>query len=130
MVFFFNLPHSLLIELMTLNKTCALKYLDAEDKEPDRYTHVLLDNRVIEHPYYQDLLIESLSVDNHTIKITSLSYSYTKNSNGKFRNLAADSNKTYVEWVYSIADFIKDIIIDFFGGVASGAENERNLATS
>ena len=124
MVFFFNLPHSLLIELMTPNKTCALKYLDAEDKEPDRYAHVVLDNRATEHPYYQDLLVGPLPVDNHTTKITPLNYSYNKNSNGKVRNLAADSKKMYTEWIYPIADSIKDITIDLFGGVASGAKND------
>ncbi|KAI9729144.1 MAG: hypothetical protein M1834_007051 [Cirrosporium novae-zelandiae] len=116
---------SLLIELMLPNKTDALGYIDGNGTAPGRYAHVVLDHRATDDPYYADLLVGPLPVNNFTTKYEALTYPYTKKAGGRVRNLDADGDDTlYSQWIYKISDSIKDITLDLWGGTALGLDND------
>lgn len=109
---------------MPPNKSLALDYMDGDGPEPDRYAHVLLDMRATVDPYFQDMLVGPLPVTNSTT-YAPLSYIYTKQSDGKIRNIAADDSVAlYDDWLYVIGAQVADITMDLWGGSATGLDND------
>ncbi|RDW88702.1 putative copper amine oxidase [Coleophoma cylindrospora] len=114
----------LLVELMEPNKTDVISYLDGNGTAPSRYAHVVLDHRASVDPYYQDLLVGPLPVSNVTTRMQPLTYPYTRQTEGKIRNLDADSNTLYSEWLYKVSASILDITLDLFNGSVLGLDND------
>ena len=112
---------SLLVELMQPNKTDVLPYLAGQGPAPDRYAHVLLDNRATVNPTYQDILVGPLPINNKTTKWQPLTYPFTKKSGGKIRNLDADGDVTlYENWLFPISNEIADIQRELWNGTCLG----------
>jgi len=109
---------------MRPNKSDALAYMDGGAEAPVLYAHAVIDFRATENPYYQDILVGPLPVDNATIKWEPLEYTCTKKDNGKVRNLDADSDRVYSEWLYPISASISDITLDLWNGTAMGMDND------
>lgn len=80
----------LLVELMVPNKTDVLAYIDGNCQMPTRYAHVVLDHRASTDPYYADILVGPLPVQNGTTTWQPLEYPYTRKTQGRIRNLDAD----------------------------------------
>ncbi|KAK4208151.1 copper amine oxidase [Rhypophila decipiens] len=114
-----------LVEAMWPNKTDALAYVDGTAAPPTKYAHVLLNNRATETPYYADILVGPLPIDNKTASWEPLTYPYNKNTgDGKVRNLVADSESFYTEWVYKLGAEIADITLDLWNATVMGLEND------
>jgi primary-amine oxidase len=118
----------MLVELMTPNKTDVLAFLDGvTEHPPPRYAHVTLDHRASEDPYYADILVGPLPLQNGTNGSATwqpLTHPYTKQNGGKVRNLDADSDTLYSEWLYVISASVADITIDLWNGTALGLDND------
>ncbi|KAF1987640.1 putative membrane copper amine oxidase [Aulographum hederae CBS 113979] len=143
----------LLVELMLPNKTDVLPYLDGNGPEPTRYAHVVLDHRATTEPYYADLLVGPLPIQEgqggggghgdygghgghnwtHGYKRQSsavttwepLTYPYTRKTAGRIRNLGADDDVAlYDDWLYVVCADILDITLDLWGGSCLGLEND------
>lgn len=114
----------LLVELMVPNKTEVLPYLDGNASAPTRWAHVVLDERATLDPVYQDILVGPLPVTNGSTFWQPLEYPYTRKTDGKIRNLDADSDTLYSEWLLKIGASIKDITLDLWGGTAMGLDND------
>ncbi|KAK3690111.1 amine oxidase catalytic domain-containing protein [Podospora appendiculata] len=113
-----------LIEAMWPNKTDAISYIDGNATTPTKYAHVVLNFRATENPYYADILVGPLPIDNKTATWEPLTYPYTKQSGGHVRNLDADSDLLYSEWIYPISASIADITLDLWNGTALGLDND------
>ncbi|KAK0648916.1 copper amine oxidase [Cercophora newfieldiana] len=113
-----------LVEAMWPNKTDAINYLDADGPAPTKYAHVLLNNRATEDAHYADILVGPLPVDNATTSWSPLAFPYNKGSGGTVRNLDADQDALYEEWIYPIAASISDITLDLWNGTAMGLDND------
>ncbi len=109
---------STLVELMRPNKSDVLPYLHGTGAAPSRYARVLVSNRTTNDPFFQDLLVGPLPVDNKTTKWRPLTHSYTSKSRGQVRNLDADTGMVYSEWIYPIADSIENITLDLWNATA------------
>lgn len=115
----------LLVELMQPNKSDALSYIDGSGPPPARYAHVVIDHRASEDPYYGDILVGPLPVQNGTTTWQPLTWPYTKQNGGRVRNLDADSDETlYSSWLYKISASVADITLDLWGGTALGMDND------
>jgi primary-amine oxidase len=113
------------VEALRPNKTDALKYLDKNGTAPTRYAHVLLDNRASVEPCYADIIVGPLPIDNKTAYWAPLTYPYNKKSSpGKVRNLEADDEALYTEWLYIIGASVADITLDLWNGTAMGLDND------
>ena len=113
---------------MQPNKSDALAYLDGGAAAPERYAHVVLDNRATVNPTYQDILVGPLPVNNKTTSWQPLTYPFTKQSGGKIRNLDADSDVTlYQDWLYKISAEIVDIQRELWNGTCLGMVREPSL---
>lgn len=112
------------IELLQPNKTDALNYLDGNGTAPTRYAHVVLDHRDSVDPYYQDIQVGPLPIVNGTAVWSPLEYLHTRKTKGRVRNLDADSETLYSEWIYKISATISDITLDLWEGTALGLEND------
>ncbi|KAH8888326.1 putative membrane copper amine oxidase [Thozetella sp. PMI_491] len=113
-----------LIELLRPNKTDALAYIDSGSSTPTRYAHIVLDNRASEEPTYADIVVGPLPIDNTTTKWEPLTYPFTKKNNGRVRNLDADSDALYTDWLNVISTSVADITLDLWGAAAYGLEND------
>ena len=114
----------LLVELMIPNKTDALGYIDGLGRAPTRYAHVVLDIRATEEPLYKDILVGPIPVRNGTTKWQPLEYPYTRKTGGTVRNLDADADKLYTDWLYKITCPMRDITMALWGGSACGYAND------
>ena len=106
------------------NKTDALAYLDLNATAPTKYAHVVLNNKATEDTHYADILVGPLPIDNVTTTWEPLSYPFTKKSGGTVRNLDADSDTLYVDWIYPISASIEDITLDLWNASALGLKND------
>jgi primary-amine oxidase len=109
---------------MIPNKTDALMYVDGSSSPPDRYAHVVLDNRATEDAHYQDILVGPLPVIVGTTAWSPLQYTFTRKTKGKVRNLDADADTLYDEWLNPIGASVADITMDLWGGAAAGLDND------
>ncbi|KAK2007417.1 amine oxidase catalytic domain-containing protein [Colletotrichum eremochloae] len=111
-----------LIELLTPNKTDAVTYLQG-GAAPKRYAHVVLDVRATLEPYYQDMTVGPLPINNMT---TWKPYDYilTRKTDGKVPNLAADTLVVLNEWIPPIGASVADITLDLWNGTATGLDND------
>lgn len=109
---------------MAPNKSDALAYLSGSSAAPPRFAHVRLDQRATLEPYYGDILVGPLPVVNGTTTWTPLEYSTTRKTAGRVRNLDADSDTVYSDWLYKIGADIADITMDLWGGMAVGGDND------
>lgn len=114
----------LLVELQIPNKTDVVAHIDGGGAAPERWAHVVLDYRATTEPYYQDLLVGPLPLNDATVTIQPLEYPYTRKTEGKVRNLDADSETLYAAWLYLIGASVADITQDLWGGQAVGADND------
>lgn len=114
----------LLVELMQPNKTEALAYMDGEGAPPLRYAHVLLNLRLTDEPVYADILVGPLPIKNGTTAWQPLEYPFTRKSGGHVRNLDADIEAVFSEFVYGTSASISDITMDLWGGTALGRDND------
>ncbi|KAK9794237.1 putative Amine oxidase catalytic domain-containing protein [Seiridium cardinale] len=114
----------LLVELQIPNKTDVISHIDGGGAAPERWAHVVLDYRATTEPYYQDLLVGPLPLNNATASIQPLEYPYTRKTEGKIRNLDADSETLSSEWIYQIGASVADITQDLWGGQAVGLDND------
>ncbi|KUL83286.1 hypothetical protein ZTR_09131 [Talaromyces verruculosus] len=112
-----------LVELMRPNKTDVLRYLDHNGPAPSRYAHVVLDNRASINPTFADILVGPLPITNHSIWVP-LEFPYTRQCQGQVRNLNADYDTIYSEWLYKISASIADITTELFNGTALGLDND------
>lgn len=80
----------MLVELMNPNKSDVLSYIDGSGLPPTRYAHVVLDYRASVNPYYADIIVGPLPVQNGSTTWQSLEYPYTRKTSGRVRNLDAD----------------------------------------
>lgn len=115
---------SALIELLQPNKTDALTYLDGDSSPPTRNAHVILAVSSVDEPYYADLIVGPLPAVEGTTTWSPLEYMYTKKAGGRVRNLEADYETLYTEWVSVITASVADITEDLIGGSATGSEND------
>ncbi|KAK3076679.1 hypothetical protein LTS18_012353, partial [Coniosporium uncinatum] len=53
-----------------------------------------------------------------------LEYPYTRKTGGMIRNLEADSDSLYSDWLYVVSASILDITLDLWGGSALGLDND------
>ncbi|PYH29045.1 membrane copper amine oxidase [Aspergillus neoniger CBS 115656] len=114
-----------LVELMRPNKSDVLLYLDHDHPPPTRYAHVVLDVRATLDPCYAEILVGPLPItDKSTTTWVPLEYPYTRKTQGRIRNLDADHDTIYSEWLYKISASIVDITLDLFNGTALGLDND------
>src|SRR3569833_591977 len=105
---------------MRPNKSDVLAYMDGSGAAPTRYAHVLLSNRTTEHPYFQDLLVGPLPIDNKTTRWQPLEFPYTKQNKGKVRQLEADMGLLYSQWLTPISQSIANITHDLWNITPTG----------
>lgn len=113
-----------MVELLKPNKTEVIKYIDGDASAPTRYAHVVIDHRATEDPYYQDLIVGPLPVDNTSTTWEALDYPFTRKTGGRVRNLDADRDTLYSELLYPISASIADITLDLWNGTALGLDND------
>lgn len=101
-----------------------MAHIDGGAAAPERWAHVILDYRATEDPYYQDLLVGPLPLNSETVTIQPLEYPLTRKTEGKVRNLEADSETLYSEWLYKIGAQVADITQDLWGAQATGQDND------
>jgi len=106
------------------NKTDALAYIDCKAAPPVKYAHVLLNNRATETPYYSDIIVGPLPIDNATATWEPLTYPFNKNSGGTVRNLLADEDVYYPEWAFKLGADIADITLDLWNATVMGLDND------
>ncbi|RMX72312.1 hypothetical protein D0869_14743, partial [Hortaea werneckii] len=99
----------LLVELMVPNKTDILAYIDGNATAPARYAHAVLDIRATEEPTYTDILVGPIPVVNGTTTWQPLEYPYTRKTGGSIRNLDADSDSLYSEYIYKTLRWISGV---------------------
>ncbi|KAL5604892.1 hypothetical protein BROUX41_001777 [Berkeleyomyces rouxiae] len=115
----------ILVETLAPNKSDALSYIDGNSTAPVKYAHAVLDYRASENPYYQDIVIGPIPVRNGTTTWAPLTFPYTKQNEGRVRNLDADSDDIlYSEWLYKIGASISDITLDLWNGTVMGLDND------
>lgn len=122
---FSNTSSSVLVEAIQPNKTDALAYLDGNSTSPTKWAKVILDMRATDEPYFQDIMVGPVPVNNATTTWTPLTYPLTKKNDGKVRNLGADDDDAlYSEWLYPISATIADITLDLWNATALGLDND------
>lgn len=113
------------MEAVSPNKSDALAYLDGNSAAPLKFAKVLLDIRATDEPYYQDIIVGPIPLDNATATWTPLTYPLTRKTEGKVRNLDADGDDAlYNDWIYPITRSIADITLDLWGATALGLAND------
>jgi hypothetical protein len=85
---------------------------------------VIIDHRASLEPYLQDLLVGPLPLKNSTTTYESLTYPYTRKTEGRVRNLEADQDVLFYEWVYNHTASILDITLDLWNGSILGLDND------
>jgi primary-amine oxidase len=114
----------LLVEIMPPNKTDVVSYLDDNGPAPARYAHVIIDHQATLEPYYQDLLVGPLPLNNATVTYESLTYPYTRKTEGRVRNIVADQNVVFYEWIFNQTASLLDITLDLWNGSMLGLAND------
>jgi primary-amine oxidase len=114
----------LMVEIMPPNKTDVVSYLDGHGVAPARYAHVIIDQRATLEPYYQDLLVGPLPLNNSTVKYESLTYTYTRKTEGRVRNIDADQDVLFYEWIFNQTASLLDVTLHLWNGSMLGLENE------
>lgn len=115
----------MLIEAIQPNKSDVLSYIDGSSSTPPKWAKAILDMRAFEEPYYQEIMVGPLPINNSTTTWTPLTYGLTKDNAGKVRNLDADSESTlYTDWIYPISASVADITLDLWNGTALGLDND------
>lgn len=72
----------------------------------------------------QDIIVGPLPVNNATTDWRPLEYPFTNKDKGKVRNLDADIDRLYSDWVYPIGDSIRNITLDLWNTTTgSGPSN-------
>ncbi len=115
---------------MRPNKSDVLDYLDgkAVTAAPPRFAHVMISNTTTNEPYYQDLLVGPLPVDNKTTRWQPLTYPYTKKGGeGKVRDILADSEQVYLQWLIPIGLSLANVTKDLWNITLLGANNAPNI---
>lgn len=113
------------MEAIQPNKTDALAYLTGESTVPTKWAKVVLDMRATDEPYYQDIMVGPIPLDNSTTTWTPLTYPLTRKTEGKVRNLGADTDDAlYTDWIYPITRSIADITLDLWNASALGLAND------
>ncbi|KAI4601929.1 hypothetical protein KJ359_010795 [Pestalotiopsis sp. 9143b] len=113
-----------LVELQVPNKTDVLAHIDGGAAAPARYAHVVLDNRATVDPYFQDLLVGPLPIDNATTTYQPLEFPLTRKTSGKIRNIAADEARLYPDWLWVVGASVADITRDLWNATALGLDND------
>lgn len=114
-----------LVEAIEPNKTDALAYLDGDAAVPTKWAKVVLDMRATDEPYFQDIIVGPIPLNNATATWTPLTYPLTRKTEGKVRNLEADDEDAlYTDWIYPITRSIADITLDLWGAAAYGLDND------
>ncbi len=113
-----------LVEALRPNKSDVLPYMDGDAEPPVRYARAVLSFGATEEPYYQDIMVGPLPIDNKTTTWAPLEYPLTRKTGGKVRNLDADGDRLYSDWLYVISASIADITLDLWDGTALGLEND------
>ncbi|KAK3384889.1 copper amine oxidase [Podospora didyma] len=114
-----------LVEALWPNKTDALGFIDGNATAPTKYAHVIINNRATDAPYYTDIQVGPLPLDNTTASWVPLTYPYNKqNEPGKVRNLDADQEAMYSEWLYVHSATVADITLELWNGTAMGLDND------
>jgi primary-amine oxidase len=106
------------------NKSDVLAYIDGSAAPPVQYAHVVLDVRATVNPYFADIMVGPLPVDNKTTTWKPLTYPYTKKNGGKVRNLGADDDEALIAWLGGIGASVADITMELWGVQAVGSEND------
>ncbi|KAG8156734.1 hypothetical protein KVR01_013339 [Diaporthe batatas] len=114
----------ILVEAIQPNKTEALSYIDGDASPPAKWAKAILNMRAFEDPYYQEIMIGPLPINNSTTTWSPLTYPLTKSNGGKVRNLDADSEKLFTEWILPITTSIADITLDLWNGTVLGLDND------
>ncbi|KAH7144289.1 copper amine oxidase [Dactylonectria estremocensis] len=114
----------LLVELMRPNKSEALSYVDDSGVLPTRYARAVISHQADENLYFQDILVGPLPVVNGTTTWAPLEYPFTRKTGGKIRNLDADSDALYGEWLHQVSSTVADITLDLWNATALGLEND------
>lgn len=92
---------------------------------PTKWAKVVLDMRATDEPYFQEIMVGPVPLDNATTTWTPLTYPLTKKNDGKVRNLGADDDDAlYTDWLYPISASIADITLDLWNGTALGLDND------
>ncbi|KAK3989769.1 putative copper amine oxidase [Cladorrhinum sp. PSN332] len=113
-----------LVEAMWPNKTDALSYIDGAAQPPTKYAHVVLNNRAVEDAHYADIIVGPLPIDNATATWEPLTFPWTKQNGGKVRNLDADTETLYSQWLHKIGASVADITLDLWNATGMGLEND------
>ncbi|KAJ5139695.1 membrane copper amine oxidase, partial [Penicillium atrosanguineum] len=113
-----------LVELMQPNKSHALEFIDRGGKAPSRYAHVVIDHRATIQPYYADILVGPLPIVNGTTQWVPLEYPYTRKTNGRVRNIEADDDLIYSDWLLDISRSVSDITLSLWNATYLGLDND------
>lgn len=105
------------------NKTDVLTYIDQNGPAPTRFAHVVIAHRSSLNPYYADIIVGPLPVQNGTTQWKYLEYPYTRKTQGQVRNLDANEN-TLLEWLFSFTASLSDVTIALWNGTALGLQND------
>lgn len=107
------------------NKTDALAYFDGNSTVPTKWAKVTLNMRASDEPYYHDIMVGPIPLDNATTIWTPFTYPLTRKTEGKVRNLGADEDDAlFKDWIYPITRSIADITLDLWNATALGLEND------
>jgi primary-amine oxidase len=109
---------------MQPNKTDALGYVDHSGSAPSRYAHVVVDHRATVEPYYADILVGPLPIVNGTTRWVPLEYPYTRKTNGRVRNIDADQELIYEDWLLDISKSVSDITLSLWNATYLGLDND------
>ncbi|KAJ5663299.1 hypothetical protein N7507_004030 [Penicillium longicatenatum] len=113
-----------LVELMQPNKTSSLDFIDHGAIAPPRYAHVVIDHRATVEPYYADIIVGPFPIVNGTTKWVPLEYPYTRKTQGRVRNIDADSSTLYSYWLQKISASISDITLGLWNATYVGLDND------
>lgn len=83
--------------------------------------------RATDEPYFQEIMVGPVPVDNTTTTTTwtPLTYPLTKKNDAKVRNLGADDDDAlYSAWLYPISATVADITLDLWNATALGLAND------
>lgn len=114
------------IQLLPPNKTDALAYVDGDSPEPPRYAQVSLSLAATENATYTEITVGPLPVDQGTTW-GYLTYPYSKARGGSIRNINADDDLLYMEWLAVIGANISDITLELWNKTATGAVDDTLL---
>ena len=111
------------VELIVPNKTDVLSYLDGEGDAPTRWVHAVLNQRATEDSYFQDLQVGPLPIGESTTWAP-MEWPLTRKTSGKVRNVDADYDAYYDDWLVPFATGIEDITQDLWGASMTGSDDD------